>query len=89
MCDRTIVSGQLNWLNDQAMALVMREEQTREFVDQSCGDLKGSIDELEKWLKRIDQEGTKDSMFVLHDAFWLLFFVNSFLFWFIILNGIK
>ena len=80
MCYRTIVSGQLNWLNDQAMALVMREEQTREFVDQSCGDLKGSIDELEKWLKRIDQEGTKDSMFVLHDAFWLLFLSIHFCF---------
>ena len=49
--------GQLNWLNDQALAHVMKEEQAREFVDTSCGDLKSSIDELERWLKKIDQEG--------------------------------
>ncbi len=55
--------NQLNWLNDNALALVMHEEQTRDFVDQSCGDLKGSIDELEKWLKKIDQEGVNKICF--------------------------
>ena len=49
--------GQLNWLNDQAMARVIREEKLRDFVDQSCADLKTAIDELEKWLHKIDKEG--------------------------------